>query len=76
MLRRAEEGKSLAALCSISLGSSTGDWRIYFQNGALIWLVTWCWLPVESLAGARDKGAQFPSMVGLSMGCLGFLRAW
>ena len=76
MLRRAGEGKSLSALCSISLGSSTGGWRILFQNGSLIWLVTWCWLPVESLAGDRDKGAQFLSMVGLSTGCLGFLKAW
>lgn len=27
-----------------------GDWRIYFQDGLLSWLISWCWLLAQHLS--------------------------
>lgn len=58
-VERAGEGKeTFSALYSTSAWAAQLEaGGVVFKTAPLRWLVTWCWLPAESLAGARDKGA-------------------
>lgn len=52
----AQWGSLISGSCGVTWLGFIRDWRICFQDGALIWLADWSWLSPGCSARAEDSG--------------------